>query len=96
MDGCHGGDAGIANKWMAENGITDETCSIYQARGDEIFFEYWKIFSLFQAMTTVLPAPRCPHVRRVGQTPDVIVLQNTSPTTWTSSGTWRGTTRRRP
>lgn len=35
MDGCHGGDAGEANKWMAENGITDETCSIYQARGHD-------------------------------------------------------------
>jgi len=35
MDGCHGGDAGVANKWMAENGITDETCSIYQARGHD-------------------------------------------------------------
>lgn len=22
MDGCHGGDAGVANKWMAEHGIT--------------------------------------------------------------------------
>ena len=30
MDGCHGGDAGAANKWIAENGITDETCAIYQ------------------------------------------------------------------
>jgi len=35
MDGCHGGDAGLANKWMAENDITDETCSIYQARGHD-------------------------------------------------------------
>jgi len=35
MDGCHGGDAGVANKWMAENGITDETCSIYVARGHD-------------------------------------------------------------
>ena len=35
MDGFHGGDAGVANKWMAENGITDETCSIYQARGHD-------------------------------------------------------------
>ena len=38
MDGCHGGDAGVANKWMAENGITDETCSIYQARGKHQIF----------------------------------------------------------
>ena len=29
-DGCHGGDAGNANKFMAETGITDETCSIYR------------------------------------------------------------------
>ena len=35
MDGCHGGDAGVANKWMAENGITDETCAIYVARGHD-------------------------------------------------------------
>jgi len=35
MDGCHGGDAGAANKWIAENGITDETCAIYQARGHD-------------------------------------------------------------
>jgi len=35
MDGCHGGDAGVANKWMAEHGITDETCAIYVARGHD-------------------------------------------------------------
>merc|ERR1711935_824641 len=35
MDGCHGGDGGAANKWMAENGITDETCAIYVARGHD-------------------------------------------------------------
>lgn len=35
MDGCHGGDAGVANQWMAENGITDETCAIYVARGHD-------------------------------------------------------------
>ena len=29
-DGCHGGDAGVANEWIHKNGITDETCSIYQ------------------------------------------------------------------
>ncbi len=29
-DGCHGGEAGQANEWMHKNGITDETCSIYQ------------------------------------------------------------------
>ena len=34
-DGCHGGDAGKANEWIAQNGITDETCSIYRARGHE-------------------------------------------------------------
>ena len=32
-NGCHGGYAQNAYKWMAENEITDETCSIYQARG---------------------------------------------------------------
>lgn len=35
MDGCHGGDAGAANQWISENGITDETCSIYVARGHD-------------------------------------------------------------
>jgi len=35
MDGCHGGDAGVANKWMADHGITDETCAIYVARGHD-------------------------------------------------------------
>ena len=30
-DGCHGGDSGKANAFMAQKeGITDETCSIYQ------------------------------------------------------------------
>lgn len=31
--GCHGGYALDSNKWIYENYITDETCSIYQARG---------------------------------------------------------------
>lgn len=31
--GCHGGDSNNAYKYIYENGITDETCSIYQARG---------------------------------------------------------------
>lgn len=35
-DGCHGGDSGKANAFMAsQDGITDETCSIYQARGHD-------------------------------------------------------------
>lgn len=34
-DGCHGGEAGAANEWIHKNGITDETCSIYQARGHD-------------------------------------------------------------
>jgi len=34
-DGCHGGDAGKAYAWMSQNDITDETCSIYQARGHD-------------------------------------------------------------
>ena len=30
-DGCHGGDSGNANAFMATgDGITDETCSIYR------------------------------------------------------------------
>ena len=32
-NGCHGGYAMNAYKWMSENEITDETCSIYRARG---------------------------------------------------------------
>jgi cathepsin X len=31
--GCHGGNAATAFKWMLENEITDETCSIYTGRG---------------------------------------------------------------
>ena len=31
-NGCDGGDAITANAWMADNDITDETCSIYQVR----------------------------------------------------------------
>jgi cathepsin X len=31
--GCHGGDAYTAFAWMSNNEITDETCSIYMARG---------------------------------------------------------------
>ena len=35
-DGCHGGDSGDANAFMAKKqGITDETCSIYRARGHD-------------------------------------------------------------
>jgi len=35
-DGCHGGDSGDANAYMAkQDGITDETCSIYRARGHD-------------------------------------------------------------
>ena len=34
-DGCHGGDGISANEFMANNDMTDETCSIYQARGHE-------------------------------------------------------------
>jgi len=33
--GCHGGDAYNANQWMNENAVTDETCSIYMARGHD-------------------------------------------------------------
>ena len=31
--GCHGGDAYNAFEWMANNEVTDETCSIYRAQG---------------------------------------------------------------
>lgn len=31
--GCHGGYQLLAYKWMSENTFTDETCSIYRARG---------------------------------------------------------------
>mmetsp|Transcript_15522 Transcript_15522/g.19548 ORF Transcript_15522/g.19548 Transcript_15522/m.19548 type:complete len:157 (-) Transcript_15522:700-1170(-) len=34
-DGCHGGFALNAFKWMAENETTDETCSNYFARGHD-------------------------------------------------------------
>ena len=31
--GCNGGDALNAYQWIAENNISDETCSVYQAKG---------------------------------------------------------------
>ena len=34
--GCHGGDSANANAYMAEMGITDETCSIYRYQIHEI------------------------------------------------------------
>lgn len=34
-DGCHGGEAYNAFEWMAKNEVTDETCSIYRARGHD-------------------------------------------------------------
>jgi cathepsin X len=34
-DGCHGGEPIWAYQWMNENEITDETCSIYSARGHD-------------------------------------------------------------
>jgi len=33
--GCHGGEAYNAFEWMHNNEITDETCSIYRARGHD-------------------------------------------------------------
>ena len=33
--GCHGGDHYVAYQWIHENYITDETCSIYRARGHD-------------------------------------------------------------
>lgn len=34
-DGCHGGEPVYAYEWMHQNYITDETCSIYRARGHD-------------------------------------------------------------
>lgn len=34
-DGCHGGWSLLGWKWINENSITDETCSIYRARGHD-------------------------------------------------------------
>lgn len=34
-NGCHGGDGLSAFEFMHQNNITDETCSIYQARGHD-------------------------------------------------------------
>ena len=34
-DGCHGGEAYNAFEWMNKNEVTDETCSIYRARGHD-------------------------------------------------------------
>ena len=34
-DGCHGGEAFNAFEWMSKNEVTDETCSIYRARGHD-------------------------------------------------------------
>jgi len=34
-DGCHGGEAYNAFEWMNKNEASDETCSIYRARGHD-------------------------------------------------------------
>ena len=34
-DGCHGGYALSAYQFMHDNNVTDETCSIYRARGHD-------------------------------------------------------------
>jgi len=34
-DGCHRGDKLEAFRWMHENDVSDETCSIYQGRGHD-------------------------------------------------------------
>ena len=34
-DGCHGGFHLTAYEWIFNNGITDETCAIYRARGHD-------------------------------------------------------------
>jgi cathepsin X len=33
--GCHGGDTLSAFKYMHDNGISDETCSVHRGRGHE-------------------------------------------------------------
>jgi cathepsin X len=34
-DGCHGGEALSAFKYIHDNKVTDETCSLYSARGHD-------------------------------------------------------------
>merc|ERR1712194_240662 len=34
-NGCHGGDAFMAMKWIKEHGVQDESCSLYRAQGHE-------------------------------------------------------------
>ena len=34
-EGCHGGEAYNAFEWMSKNEITDETCTVYRARGHD-------------------------------------------------------------
>lgn len=34
-NGCHGGDAFMAMKWVLENGVQEESCSQYRAQGHE-------------------------------------------------------------
>eukprot|EP00096_Caligus_rogercresseyi_P003164 TRINITY_DN157_c0_g2_i1.p1 TRINITY_DN157_c0_g2~~TRINITY_DN157_c0_g2_i1.p1 ORF type:complete len:630 (+),score=116.89 TRINITY_DN157_c0_g2_i1:138-2027(+) len=34
-EGCHGGEAQNSHEWIHNHGITDETCSIYLARGHD-------------------------------------------------------------
>ena len=38
-DGCHGGEAYSAFDYMKKNGVTDETCSPYLARGHDNGYE---------------------------------------------------------
>ena len=35
-NGCHGGDAFMAMKWIKENGVQEEACSQYRAQGHEL------------------------------------------------------------
>lgn len=35
-NGCHGGDAFMAMKWIKENGVEEEACSQYRAQGHEL------------------------------------------------------------
>eukprot|EP00352_Strombidinopsis_acuminata_P002866 CAMPEP_0176379114 /NCGR_PEP_ID=MMETSP0126-20121128/30132_1 /TAXON_ID=141414 ORGANISM="Strombidinopsis acuminatum, Strain SPMC142" /NCGR_SAMPLE_ID=MMETSP0126 /ASSEMBLY_ACC=CAM_ASM_000229 /LENGTH=617 /DNA_ID=CAMNT_0017741763 /DNA_START=16 /DNA_END=1869 /DNA_ORIENTATION=+ len=54
-DGCHGGSHYEAFKWMSENEITDETCSIYRARGHD----NGQVCSAMQSCRNCYPGEAC-------------------------------------
>ncbi len=53
-DGCHGGDASAANEWIHKNGITDETCSIYQVLKIYFFRSLYQIKSCYHNLWSQL------------------------------------------